>query len=40
MNYKHMPELDMTWGYPMAILAMLISAIIPLGYFHSKGWMK
>ena len=40
MNYKHMPELDQTWGYPMAILAMVISAIIPLGYFHSKGWMK
>jgi len=40
MNYKHMPELDTTWGYPMAIGAMIISAIIPLGYFHSKGWMK
>ena len=40
MNYKHMPELDTTWGYPMAIAAMVISAIIPLGYFHSKGWMK
>ncbi|MBU3564569.1 magnesium/cobalt transporter CorA [Polynucleobacter sp. MWH-HuK1] len=40
MNYKHMPELDAIWGYPMAIAAMLISAIIPLWYFHSKGWMK
>ena len=40
MNYKHMPELDATWGYPMAIVAMVISAIIPLWYFHSKGWMK
>jgi len=40
MNYKHMPELDLAWGYPMAIGAMIISAIIPLGYFHSKGWMK
>ncbi len=40
MNYKHMPELDATWGYPMAIIAMVISAIIPLWYFHSKGWMK
>jgi magnesium transporter len=40
MNYKHMPELDVTWGYPMAIGAMIISAIIPLWYFHSKGWMK
>ena len=40
MNYKHMPELDATWGYPMAIIAMCISAIIPLWYFHHKGWMK
>jgi len=40
MNYKHMPELDATWGYPMAIAAMIISSIIPLGYFYSKGWMK
>jgi magnesium transporter len=40
MNYKHMPELDATWGYPMAIVAMCISAIIPLWYFHHKGWMK
>jgi magnesium transporter len=40
MNYKHMPELDTSWGYPMAIGAMLVSALIPLGYFHSKGWMK
>jgi magnesium transporter len=40
MNYKHMPELDTTWGYPMAIGAMIVSAIIPLVYFHSKGWMK
>jgi magnesium transporter len=40
MNYKYMPELDETWGYPMAIAAMIVSAIIPLFYFHSKGWMK
>jgi len=40
MNYKHMPELDAIWGYPMAIGAMIVSAIIPLAYFHSKGWMK
>jgi magnesium transporter len=40
MNYQRMPELDLTWGYPMAICAMIISAIIPLWYFHHKGWMK
>jgi magnesium transporter len=40
MNYKYMPELDATWGYPMAIVAMIVSAIIPLFYFYHKGWMK
>ena len=40
MNYKYMPELDATWGYPVAIAAMLISSIIPLFYFYHKGWMK
>jgi magnesium transporter len=40
MNYRFMPELDLSWGYPMAIGAMIVSAIIPLWYFHHKGWMK
>jgi magnesium transporter len=40
MNYKNIPELDLSWGYPMALVAMIISAIIPLWYFHHKGWMK
>jgi magnesium transporter len=40
MNYKYMPELDAAWGYPMAIVAMIVSAIIPLFYFYHKGWMK
>jgi len=40
MNYRNIPELDLAWGYPMALVAMLISAIIPLWYFHHKGWMK
>ncbi len=40
MNYRYMPELEMPWGYPMAIGAMIISAIIPLGYFRHKGWMN
>jgi magnesium transporter len=40
MNYKNIPELDLSWGYPMALVAMVISAIIPLWYFYHKGWMK
>ena len=27
MNFKHMPELDWTLGYPMAILLMLVAAL-------------
>lgn len=40
MNYKHIPELDLVWGYPFALAMMLISALIPLIYFYKKGWMK
>lgn len=40
MNFKHMPDLESTWGYPVAIGAMVISALIPLAYFRRMGWMK
>jgi magnesium transporter len=40
MNYRYMPELEMPWGYPMAIGVMVVSALIPLGYFRHKGWMN
>jgi magnesium transporter len=40
MNFKHMPELGSTIGYPIAIGVMLVSALIPLVYFRKKGWMK
>ena len=39
MNFEYMPELTETWGYPVAILSMVISAIIPLSYFRHKGWL-
>ena len=38
MNFKHMPELEWPWGYPMAIALMIISAIVPFVYFKRKGW--
>jgi magnesium transporter len=40
MNYRYMPELDWPLGYPMAIIVMMISAIIPLWYFRHKGYMN
>jgi magnesium transporter len=39
MNFAHMPELEWTLGYPMAIGLMVISALIPFWYFKRKGWL-
>jgi magnesium transporter len=38
MNFKSMPELDWSFGYPMAIVLMLASAILPYLYFKKRGW--
>jgi magnesium transporter len=38
MNFKHMPELEWPWGYPMAIGLMVLSAVLPFAYFRRKGW--
>ena len=27
------------WGYPMALLAMVFSALVPYVYFRRKGWL-
>jgi magnesium transporter len=39
MNFHHMPELEKSWGYPMALLAMVASAVVPYLYFRRKGWL-
>lgn len=39
MNFHHMPELDWRLGYPMALLAMVLAAMIPLWYFRRKKWL-
>jgi len=39
MNFHHMPELDKFWGYPLALLAMVFSALVPYVYFRRKGWL-
>lgn len=39
MNFHHMPELDWPYGYPLALSAMLVSALVPLLYFKRKGWL-
>ncbi len=39
MNFQHMPELSQPWGYPAAVVAMVVSAILPLAWFKRKGWL-
>ncbi|MCJ2071818.1 magnesium transporter CorA [Methylobacterium sp. J-030] len=38
MNFKHMPELDWTYGYPYALALILVSALAPIVYFRMRGW--
>jgi magnesium transporter len=39
MNFSVMPELKWAVGYPMAILIMIVSAILPFAYFKRRGWL-
>lgn len=39
MNFHSMPELSWEWGYPMAVLLMIASAVGPLLLFRAKGWL-
>jgi len=39
MNFKLIPELHWEFGYPMAVLLMVVSAILPFLYFKRKGWL-
>jgi magnesium transporter len=39
MNFKHMPELDWSFGYPVAIALMLLAAVLPYVFFKWKKWL-
>jgi magnesium transporter len=39
MNFDLMPELDWGWGYPLALLLMLASAVLPYLWFKHRGWL-
>ncbi len=40
MNFKLMPELDWSLGYPYAMGLMVASALLPMWYFRRRGWLK
>ncbi len=39
MNFQNMPELQMPFGYPGALLLMLLAGIAPYWFFKRKGWL-
>jgi magnesium transporter len=39
MNFDIMPELNWTFGYPVALGLMVVSAVLPFWYFKRRGWL-
>ncbi len=40
MNFRFMPELEQSWGYPFALALMTASVAAPMIYFWRKGWLR
>ncbi|MBL8327828.1 MAG: magnesium/cobalt transporter CorA [Rubrivivax sp.] len=40
MNFRQMPELEQSWGYPFALGLMVLSVVTPFVYFRRKGWLR
>lgn len=39
MNFRHMPELDWPWGYPLALLLMAAICVALFRAFRRSGWL-
>ncbi len=39
MNFKAMPELEWSFGYPMALALMLLSGVLPFLFFKWRRWL-
>ncbi|MGH7184687.1 MAG: CorA family divalent cation transporter, partial [Pseudomonadota bacterium] len=39
MNFRHMPELDWWFAYPLALVLTVLAAILPYLYFKRRGWL-
>ena len=39
MNFRHMPELDWLYGYPMALSLIFLSAVVPIWYLKLRRWI-
>jgi magnesium transporter len=39
MNFHHMPELDWYYGYPVSLVLIVASAVLPIWYLKRRGWI-
>jgi magnesium transporter len=39
MNFKDMPELNWSYGYPYGLTVIVLSAVIPLIWMKIRGWI-
>jgi magnesium transporter len=39
MNFEFMPEMEWLFGYPFALLMMVLSATVPYYWFKRRGWL-
>lgn len=39
MNFEYMPELKLHYAYPIVLVVMIVSTILPIVYFKKKGWL-
>jgi magnesium transporter len=39
MNFKDMPELNWSWGYPYGLALIVLSAVLPILWFKWRGWI-
>ncbi|MEU8259800.1 magnesium/cobalt transporter CorA [Micromonospora sp. NPDC048999] len=39
MNFKYMPEIDTTYGYPVVLTVMLAISLVLYRWFRRNGWM-
>jgi len=39
MNFNYMPELHWPLGYPIAVIIMIVSAVVPYIWFKRRGWL-
>ena len=39
MNFKHMPELDWKYGYPLALAIIAVTSVVLHRQFRKRGWL-